>query len=181
MAASDDLTGAARLGGDWLLEYHSGDIEGAVVVSDDLQQSYQGALAATAVDDGYNVDEDSVLNVAAPGVLANDVESNGDPMTVERVNGSVPDVGTQITLGSGALLTLNTDGSFVYDTNGVFDSLAGGTQATDTFTYDARGTTGPSSTGTVTITILGTNDAPVIGGVDSGTKPPRTAAWSVET
>ncbi len=33
VAASDDLTGAATLGGDWQLEYTVGDIEGAVAIS----------------------------------------------------------------------------------------------------------------------------------------------------
>src|SRR5204862_1739186 len=38
-----------------------------------------------------------------------------DPITVATVNGSAANVGTQITLASGAHLTLNADGSYSYD------------------------------------------------------------------
>ena len=41
------------------------------------------------------------------------------------VNGDAGNVGTQITLPSGALLTVNVDGTFSYDPNGAFDDLPG--------------------------------------------------------
>jgi len=44
IAASDDLTGNAQLGGDWDLEYSNGNIETSVAFSFDLQQNWQGAL-----------------------------------------------------------------------------------------------------------------------------------------
>jgi VCBS repeat-containing protein len=158
VAASDDLTGAENQGGDWLLEYRAGKVESSIVVSSELQQQYSSTLPeATAVDDAYNIDEDSVLNVPAPGVMGNDI----DAVNVTRVNGSVPDLNTEITLGSGALLTLNTDGSFIYDTNGAFETLDVGQTTDDSFTYSAKGSSGADSTATVTITITGVNDAPV--------------------
>jgi Ca2+-binding RTX toxin-like protein len=54
VAASDDLTGHASLGGDWDLEYQFGDIEAAVAPSAELQNRYQHVLAVingTAGDD----------------------------------------------------------------------------------------------------------------------------------
>ena len=36
-------------------------------------------------------------------------------MHVSAVNGSTADIGNAITLASGATLTLNTDGSYIYD------------------------------------------------------------------
>ncbi|NIM29131.1 MAG: hypothetical protein GTN79_15385, partial [Gammaproteobacteria bacterium] len=101
------------------------------------------------------------------GVLANDTDADFDPITVLEVNGVAADVGSQITLLSGALLTLNADGSFSYDTNGQFESLAQGATTTDTFTYTAFTNAGDANAGlplvtptTVTITIVGVNDAP---------------------
>jgi VCBS repeat-containing protein len=164
VAASDDLTGADNQGGDWLLEYKAGKIESSVAVSTDLQQQYRATLpTATPVDDNYNVDEDSVLNEPAPGVLANDI----DAVNVTRVNSTapnVPNVGTEITLGSGALLTLNADGSFIYDTNGAFETLGAGASTTESFTYEAKGSSGPDTIATVTITIDGVDDPATISG-----------------
>ncbi|TKB06039.1 tandem-95 repeat protein, partial [Desulforhopalus sp. IMCC35007] len=45
VAASDDKTGAASLGGDWVLEYRSGIIETEVAISELGQQNWQGVLA----------------------------------------------------------------------------------------------------------------------------------------
>jgi VCBS repeat-containing protein len=164
VAASDDLTGADSQGGDWLLEYNKGKIDSNIAVSAELQQEYRSTLAATAIDDAYNIDENSILSVPSNGVLANDI----DGVSVTRVNGSATDVGTEISLASGALLTLNADGSFSYDTNGMFEYLgtgAGGgpTSATDSFTYEAMGSSDPNSTATVTITITGVDDPAIIG------------------
>ncbi|SDE38216.1 VCBS repeat-containing protein [Variovorax sp. CF079] len=49
-----------------------------------------------------------------------------------------------------------------------FQYLAAGESATDTFTYEVKDADGSSGLATVTITITGTNDVPVIGGVVSG-------------
>ena len=64
-----------------------------------------------AVDDTGTTDEDSDHDVAAPGVLANDTDVEGDSLTVVRVNGLAANVGTPVTLASGAIVTLNSDGS----------------------------------------------------------------------
>jgi hypothetical protein len=44
VAASTDLTGNAALGGDWTLEYATGNIESENAVTDSLMNSYQGLL-----------------------------------------------------------------------------------------------------------------------------------------
>ena len=44
VAASDDLTGHATLGGDWELEYVSGSVETSIALNHPTQDSYQGVL-----------------------------------------------------------------------------------------------------------------------------------------
>ena len=117
--------------------------------------------APVANDDTDTTDEDTALVGTAPGVLGNDTDAEGDPLTVSEVNGQSADVGTEITLASGALLTLNADGSYTYDPNGQFESLDDTESDTDSFTYTASDGTAGSNGATVTITITGVNDAPV--------------------
>ncbi len=114
-----------------------------------------------AVDDSYNVVEDVTFNQAEPGVLANDfdVDAAGDMLTVVAVNGSAV-VGQSILLPSGALLTLNANGSLTYDTNGAYDALAIGEIGSDSFAYTVSDGNGGTDTATVTLTITGTNDNP---------------------
>ena len=105
----------------------------------------------TAANDGTRTYQ---TRVATGNVLVNDIDPAGGGLTVGTVNGSAANVGATIQLASGALLTVNADGSYTYDPNGAFDSLASGQSATDSFTYtaaDALGT--PSNAATVTITI----------------------------
>ncbi|NOG48609.1 MAG: tandem-95 repeat protein [Chloroflexi bacterium] len=99
--------------------------------------------APVAVDDAYATDEDTALNVAAPGVLTNDTDVDGDTLTAVLVVG--PTNGT---------LTLNGDGSFIYTPNANFNG-------SDTFTYKANDGTADSNVATVTITVNPVNDAPV--------------------
>lgn len=68
---------------------------------------------------------------------------------------------TEDTTGTRGSITRNTNGTFNYDPNGLFENLAVGVTDTDTFTYtvtDSNG--GQSASKTVTVTITGQNDAP---------------------
>ena len=101
--------------------------------------------APSAIADDYAVAEDGELAEDAPGVLDNDTDVDGDPLTAELVSG--PADGT---------LTLQPDGSFVYRPDPDFTG-------TDTFTYRACDDAGPpacSPPRTVTITVTTDNDAP---------------------
>jgi len=62
---------------------------------------------------------------------------------------------------SGALLTLNTNGTLTYNPNGQFEALKNGEITTDSFTYTLSDGNGGTDTATVTATITGVNDAPV--------------------
>jgi CSLREA domain-containing protein len=129
-----------------------------------------------AVEDQNTTDEDTVLSVnAANGVLGNDIDSDGDDtLTVTEVNGEASSVGIQITLPSGALLTLNADGSYDYDPNNQFEHLAVGETVVDTFTYMVSDGQDGTDTAMVTITIVGVNDAPLAAD-DVATTPEDTA------
>jgi VCBS repeat-containing protein len=118
-----------------------------------------------AVDDEYTTDEDTILIVLAdgtpPGILDNDYDDEDD-LTVSKVEEEAGNVGQEITLDSGALLTVYSDGGFKYDPNGQFDHLASLGQATDSFTYRANDRALDSiGEATVTIYIGGVNDSPV--------------------
>ena len=114
---------------------------------------------AVATADGIATAENATAVVGGgnPNLLANDVDKDGDAITLTQVNGSAGNVGTQITLASGALLTVNADGTYTYDPNHVFDYLPGSasgasnTSATDSFSYTIDG----GSTVTVTVTVNG--------------------------
>jgi hypothetical protein len=54
VAASDDLTGNATLGGDWELEYRTGAIETDVAVSAALQANWSATLATETVRDNFD-------------------------------------------------------------------------------------------------------------------------------
>ncbi|MBI3776571.1 MAG: tandem-95 repeat protein [Gammaproteobacteria bacterium] len=91
-------------------------------------------------DSGFTVDEDTTLNVAAPGVLGNDT---GTGITAALVTGALH--GTA---------TLNADGSFAY-------TPALNYNGTDSFTYQATAGTLNSAPATVSISVNAVNDAPL--------------------
>uniref|UniRef100_A0A8J7AB09 FG-GAP repeat protein n=1 Tax=Desmonostoc muscorum LEGE 12446 TaxID=1828758 RepID=A0A8J7AB09_DESMC len=109
-----------------------------------------------AVNDTATTDEDTAVNIQ---VLAND----SNFLTVSAIDGKTVVVGTTITLSSGALVTLNADGSLTYDLNASFESLGVGESGTDSFTY-AISNGSLSNTASVNLTINGVNDALQVSG-----------------
>ena len=89
-----------------------------------------------ASDDAYSTPLDTPLSVAAPGMLGNDTDADGDPLSV--VLDSNPSDGT---------LALDPNGAFLYTPNPGFTG-------SDTFTYHANDTLADSNVATVTITVL---------------------------
>ncbi|WP_417667752.1 VCBS domain-containing protein, partial [Roseibium sp.] len=72
-----------------------------------------------------------------------------------------------LTLDSGAIVTIKSDGSFSYNANGQFAYLANGEATTDTFSYTVQDASGNTDTATVTINLIGTNEEPVIVSADT--------------
>jgi parallel beta-helix repeat protein len=100
--------------------------------------------APVAVNDAYEVEKGKALKVAAPGVLKNDQDTDGDSLSAELAEG--PSHGT---------LVLNADGSFTYTPNTGFTGE-------DSFTYLINdGTVDSAEVATVTITVKHVNTPPV--------------------
>ncbi len=113
----------------------------------------------TAAADAATTDEDSAASIAT---LDNDGDvDTGDVLQITQVNGAAVSVGVPVTLASGALVTLNADGTFSYDPNGQFEGLDSGETGADSFTYQVEDGNGGSATATVNVTVNGVNDAPV--------------------
>ena len=96
-----------------------------------------------ANNDAYSTNQGTPLIVAAPGVLANDTDADGDPLTAVLM--SAPSNGT---------VTLNSNGSFTYTPNPAFTGA-------DAFTYVANDGTANSNVATVTITVVAVGSADV--------------------
>jgi PKD repeat protein len=97
-----------------------------------------------AADDDYTTGEDTELNVTMPGVLGNDNDPDGDPITAILVSNT-----------SNGNVTLNSDGSFKYNPDLNF-------AGTDHFTYLTNdGQLDSNIVATVVITVNPVNDAPV--------------------
>src|SRR5206468_1235775 len=94
-----------------------------------------------AVNDSYTVAENTPLSIATPGVLANDSDADGDPITAVLAVGPAH--------GS---LTLNPNGSFTYAPTTNF-------LGADSFTYKANDGFADSSVVTVALTV---NAAPSV-------------------
>jgi hypothetical protein len=97
--------------------------------------------APVAVDDGYSVNTDDTLSVVPPGVLLNDSDPDGDPLSSSLVSGT-----------TNGFVNLRPLGDFDYTPNPGFSG-------TDSFTYVANDGFGDSNVATVTITVV--NQAPV--------------------
>jgi PKD repeat protein len=106
--------------------------------------------APQVVPDSYSLSEDSALSVSAPGVLGNDLDSDGDTMTVVMVS--------DVLHGS---LTVNGNGSFQYVPVTNY-------YGTDTFTYKVFDGFVYSLVETVTLTVNPINDPPVFGASSPG-------------
>ncbi|MEI9898931.1 MAG: Ig-like domain-containing protein [Hyphomicrobium sp.] len=139
----------------------AGDFENVDFKDAALGPTDVGILAG---DDARTTTESAAFT--SDSVLANDFDrqvlEGTETLAVSAVNGSGANVGTQITLPSGALLTMNANGTFSYDPNGAFNSLGIGQEATDSFDYTVTDGNGHTDIATVSVRITGENVAPTL-------------------
>ncbi|MCI5095352.1 MAG: ExeM/NucH family extracellular endonuclease [Rhodobacteraceae bacterium] len=134
-------------------------VEALYFAADDYTLHLDGRNnAVLAADDVAATAENTVLTIGTATLLANDRDFDGDAMTVVAVSE---------TSAAGANVSL-VNGTVTYDPGTVFDSLAAGETATDTFTYMVDDGKGGLDAATVTVTLTGEND-PVIAGNDAAT------------
>lgn len=124
-------------------------------VHDITQGKYSNAATATitvqhvnqppvTTNDNFSVAPNSALSVAAPGVLTNDSDPDGDPLSA--VLASPPSHGT---------IQFNSDGSFTY-------TPADGYTGSDSFSYAGNdGKLNSSAAGIVTLAITAVDHAPL--------------------
>jgi VCBS repeat-containing protein len=111
-----------------------------------LQINATGNVAPVANADSYTIAEDGVLDIGATGgLLTNDTDANGDPLTATLVPASGPAHGT---------LTLLPTGAFHYVPNANFHGV-------DQFSYKANDGSLDSDAVVVSINVTSVNDAPV--------------------
>ena len=99
-------------------------------------------------------------------VLANDLA--GGAKQLYSLHQTQPQVVTSAAFSkAGASIVFGANGAVLYTANGsAFEALAKGETLVDTFIYTLRVANGTLSTATVTVTVTGTNDGPVIGVAD---------------
>ena len=129
-----------------------------VVVTDDQGASSSSTLTITVT--GTN---DAPVAQAGSATTAENDVLNGQVPAASDVDGSI--AGYQLANGVGTgngTLTFNSDGSYRFDPGQDFDSLPAGVSRDVTFTYQAKDDSGAlSDPQTITITVTGSNDAPV--------------------
>jgi VCBS repeat-containing protein len=108
----------------------------------------------TANNSSASTDENTSVNINA---LTNSTDADGDTVSVTKINGQSIQVGGSVTLSSGALLTLNNDGTFTYNPNDAFDSLNEGQSGNDSFQYTVSDGNEGEASATLTVTITGVN------------------------
>lgn len=136
------------------------DIAGASVSTTfamDVQNVNDAPIAAD--DAGSSIEDGGSLSLDVVTLLAND----SDP---DSIHGDVLNVVGVSQAASGAAVSL-LNGAVQYDVGVLFQSLAQGQTATDTFSYTVSDTAGVTSTANVSMTITGVNDAPVTSADDA--------------
>jgi hypothetical protein len=124
-----------------------------------------------ANNDLVGTDEDNSVTFS---VLTNDTDDQGNIAAASTVALNSPSKG---------VVTDNGSGSFSFDPNGEFESLAVNESADVSFDYRIEDAFGETDDATVTITVNGVNDAPVIsnGGnvsIDEGQTATSSGSWS---
>ena len=121
-----------------------------------IVRTYQSALSANSIESNYAAVADHLYVSGASGTTSGTMPegSAGSPNQIT------------ITADNGGQVTISSDGTYTYDPNGItpglFNYLKAGETATDTFTYTVTDIFGNTDTATVTITINGADDVPVM-------------------
>ncbi|MEM1038997.1 MAG: DUF4347 domain-containing protein, partial [Pseudomonadota bacterium] len=119
-----------------------------------------------AQDDAVTTDEDSTTAFnAITDDNGNGVDSDtlpdSDDLIISQVNSDPALVGTAVPGDNGGTLTINADGSTVFDPGADFQYLDNTETATTSVTYQVSDGEGGLDEATITVTVSGSNDAPI--------------------
>ena len=126
-----------------------------------------GNEAPVAVEDAASTDEDTAIIVAdGVNVLANDTDADLDTLSVTDMS---VDSGSTVRDANAleAALNIASDGTVTFDPTGLFEDLGPGESETFDVIYtvnDGSGAINATTTETLTITVNGVNDGPVVSG-----------------
>ncbi len=136
VAASEDLTGHASLGGDWTLEYRFGSVDTEIAFSIDVQQSWMGVLdsvTVTATQDTYIKANEPTNNFGDSSSLIVDRESGDLQCALFQFDVSSIDSGTNIQSATLKLYSTSIDGELNI---GVYELLEDWSEGTGNGTFD---------------------------------------------
>jgi VCBS repeat-containing protein len=147
---------------DWFV-FRVSDATGAVMPSL-VTVAIEGVNdAPVARDDAATTTQNAATTAFDP--LANDSDvDQWDSLSISAVNGIAVGSGGSVPLPSGALVTVLPGGKLSYDPHAAFGPLAAGVAGTDSFHYSVKDFSGATGEATVSVTIIGENDAPAARG-----------------
>ncbi|MEO1206350.1 MAG: Ig-like domain-containing protein [Pseudomonadota bacterium] len=118
-----------------------------------------------AEDDSLVGDEDTVTvgQVFDNNGVAIDSDPDGDTIMVSAVDGLPANLGQPVTGSNGGVFTIEADGTVTFDPSGHFEALKPGESVATKVTYTITDGNGGTDTATVTYTVTGLDDAPLVG------------------
>ncbi|WP_291179347.1 Ig-like domain-containing protein [Gimesia sp.] len=136
IAASTDETGSAARGGDWDLEFESGNLETQVIFSTLLQDNWQGLFATETVLDQFST-QSYGNNHGSQNWSSNWVEYDNSGSAQSASNGDVRITGGNLRMvgdsGTENSVTREVNLSTAHDATLSFDALSSGTESDDQF------------------------------------------------
>ncbi|MEX0312448.1 MAG: beta strand repeat-containing protein, partial [Tateyamaria sp.] len=126
-------------------------------------------ITVTAVNDAPEVANDTAVTTEDSTVslapLANDSDPEGSALVITSLDGTPVTAGEGVSLASGAIATLNADGTVTFDPNGAYDGLqSGGASAVVRIPYTVADAGGRTSTGAIEVTVTGVNNPAAFSG-----------------
>jgi VCBS repeat-containing protein len=187
LTSLSDSTGTGSGGVDWsfaiqdkFLDFLSAGetltITYDVIVSDGITTSTQQVtVTATGAEDPLTVNAATGTGFDSAGIDTDNIIAVGNAITdagdtggdqsvtlsVTDVNGSAANVGNFVAGAYGNLI-LFEDGTYLYQANANVDPLQDGDSVTDVFNFTVTDSLGRTETTTLTINVLGMDDAPVV-------------------
>ena len=121
------------------------------------------------VDTGAATEGVTATVAAAAGVLFNDIDvDTTDVLVVSEINGLAGDVGSGVNGTNGGTFTVTANGGYTFVPGPTFENLRINATRTTSIDYTVSDGHGGFSIQTLTVTVTGTNDAPVVSGAVTG-------------